>query len=164
MYCRAQDELMSTRAPTASSERFGRTGVPLRTVRGGDERGGFEVSVDKADRVLHTRLWGVWSVSLTTEFCSAVRTFGRGFGGKAWSIIADSRHFSAQSPEVSKLRQETMVDLHRLGCDKIAAVVSTAVYSMQFKRITEQSHVGGSVFADEESALKWIREADARTR
>jgi hypothetical protein len=127
---------------------------------GGDERGGWEVAVDKVDRLVHVKLHGVWRLAVAQEFCTTVLETARAFGGKPWAIIADSTHFGAQAPEISRLRQETMAKLKGLGCEKIAAVVSTVIYSMQFKRITEESHVGGAVFNDEQAALDWIRSDD----
>lgn len=148
---------MSTRG-SLETERKGRSGSPLRRVEGGEARGGWEILVDKADRLVHVKLWGVWQLPVAQEFCAKVLEFARSFNGKSWSIVADSTHFGAQSPDVSRARQETMSKLKGLGCDKIAAVVSTVIYAMQFKRITEESHVGGAVFQDEKSAMDWIYE------
>ena len=148
---------MSTRG-TIEAERRGRSGGVLRRLEGGDPRGGWEIVVDKTDRLVHVKLRGVWHLQVAQEFCTKVLEIGRSFAGKSWSIIADSTHFGAQSPDVSRLRQETMSKLKGLGCDKIAAVVSTVIYAMQFKRITEESHVGGAVFQDEESAMSWVYE------
>jgi hypothetical protein len=148
---------MGTRG-TLETERKGRSGGVLRRVEGSDARGGWEIVVDKTGRLVHLKLRGVWHLQLAQEFCAKVLEFGRAFGGRPWSIVADSTQFGAQSPDVARLRQETMSKVKALGCDKIAAVVSTVIYAMQFKRITEESHVGGAVFQDEESAMAWIHE------
>jgi hypothetical protein len=153
---------MSTRTETTVAARTGRTGVPLRQLKGGDDRGGFEMLMDQIDRIVHIKLWGVWQVSTATDFCSAVHQFGQGFLGKPWSIVADSREFRAQSQEVARLRREAMIDVQRLGCDKIASIGSNVVHAMQFKRIATESHVSSAVFEDETSALEWLHEERRR--
>jgi putative ABC transport system permease protein len=47
---------------------------------------------------------------------------------------------------------------------RIAAVVQTAVYAMQFQRIAGQSRLGHAVFEDEPSARKWLRESSVATK
>jgi hypothetical protein len=126
-------------------------------VRYGDERGGFEIFVDASDGTVHMKLRGIWDIATAEAFCSIIRGIGKGLSARPWAILADSREFSAQSPEVARLRQETMTKLRTLRCEKIAVVAASAVYAMQFKRITVDSHVGGGVFQDEKSALEWIR-------
>ena len=46
-------------------------------LQGGDERGGYEVSAEKGDRLVNAKLWGIWNFALTKEFCSAVVGCGR---------------------------------------------------------------------------------------
>ncbi len=103
------------------------------------------------------KLWGVWHLPVADDFYAAIGEVTTVFAGKRWSIIADSRTFGAQSPDVSRLRQEAMAKARDAGCDKIAAIADKVVYAMQFKRIAEESHVGSAVFQDEETALAWIR-------
>jgi hypothetical protein len=126
-------------------------------VRYGDARGGFEIFVDASDRTVHMKLRGIWDIATAEAFCSTIRGIGKGLSARPWAILADSREFSAQSPDVARLRQETMTKLRALRCEKIAVVAASAVYAMQFKRISVDSHVGGGVFPDEKSALEWIR-------
>jgi hypothetical protein len=142
----------------SESEWKGRSGAPMPRVAGGDERGGFEILVDKGELVVHMKLWGIWHLPLAREFYSSVTEIGHPFGNKPWAIIADSRLFGAQSPDVSRLRQEAMAKARALGCDKIAAIADKVVYAMQFKRIAEESHVGSGVFATVDDALVWVRE------
>jgi hypothetical protein len=125
----------------------------------GDEHGGFEVEVevDRIQCLVRMRLWGVWQLPLAEEFYAAASELATAFAGRRWAIIADSRDFAAQSPDVARLRQEGMKKVRASGCDKIAAIADKVVYAMQFKRIAEESHVGSAVFHDEESALAWIR-------
>ncbi len=125
---------------------------------GGDERGGFEIAVDNVDGVVHLKLWGVWHMPVANEFCACLIDFATAFGGRRWAIVADSARFGAQSQEVSRLRQETMEKLRGLGCEKIASIGSSVIHAMQFKRISNESHLGGAVFVDEKAALEWIHE------
>jgi hypothetical protein len=153
---------MSARS-NLESGRTGRSGAAGRRWEAGDQRGGFEIVVDRVGRLVHMKLWGVWHLPVAEEFHSAVDDIARPFAGKSWAIIADSRLFGAQSPDVSRLRQEAMSKARDAGCGKIAAIADKVVYAMQFKRIAEESHVGSAVFQDEESALAWIRE-DQRSK
>jgi hypothetical protein len=141
-----------------------RTGKSVaRQWKSGDQRGGYEISVDKAERLVHMKLWGVWHLPLAEEFYAVVGDVAVPFAGKRWAILADSKLFGAQSPEVSRLRQGAMEKARNAGCEKIAAVADKVVYAMQFRRIADESHVGSAVFEDEEAALAWIR-ADQRSR
>lgn len=103
------------------------------------------------------KLWGVWHLPVADDFYATIGEVTTVFAGKRWAIIADSKLFGAQSPDVSRLRQEAMSRARDAGCDKIAAIADKVVYAMQFKRIAEESHVGSAVFQDEETALAWIR-------
>jgi hypothetical protein len=136
-----------------SSERSMRSG---QRVQGGDERGGFEVSTDKSDRLISAKLWGVWNFALANEFCSAVVGCGKELSGKAWAIVADARQFDATTPDLARVRQDAMSKAKVLGCERIGAIVSSVAYSRQFMQLTEESRVGGAVFVDEKSALDWI--------
>ncbi|HEV3193909.1 MAG TPA: hypothetical protein VGY54_25565 [Polyangiaceae bacterium] len=124
----------------------------------GNEHGAFEISVDRSDRIARMKLRGVWDIATAEAFCGAILGIGRDLAGRPWAILADSSEFRVQSPEVARLRQETMVKLRTLRCEKIASVASNAVHAMQFKRIAADSHVGSGVFPDEKSALDWIHE------
>lgn len=148
MSTRHKPDLRVVRAPsTKAMERVG-----------GDSRGGFEVAVDKVDCVIHLKLWGVWHMPVANEFCTCLIDFAGAFLGRKWAIVADSERFGAQSQEVSRLRQETMEKLRGLGCDKIASIGSSVIHAMQFKRISNESHLGGAVFENEKAALEWIHE------
>jgi hypothetical protein len=122
-----------------------------------DGRGGFEISVNKAERLVHMNLWGLWSLAFAKDFYSTIREIAVTFSGARWGIVADSRNFAAQSQDVTQFRQQAMGAARNGGCDSIASIGSNAVHSMQFRRIAGESHVGGAVFEDEASAIAWIR-------
>lgn len=140
------------------------TGTTPAPITRDDGRGGFEISVNKAERLVHMKLWGIWNLAFAKDFYSSVRDIATGFSGERWGIVADSRNFSVQSPDVTNFRQMAMTAAGNGGCDSIAAIGSNAVYSMQFKRITGESHVGGAVFEDEAAAFAWIRARQREAR
>lgn len=125
-------------------------------VAAGDERAGFELSVDRARRLIRLRMWGMWDLSVGEQFRSSVLRYARGLEGAPWSILADSREFVAQSAAISEIRRDVMTKIVPMGCHKIGALVEQAVYAMQFKRIANESHVGSAVFHDEDAAIAWV--------
>lgn len=152
---------MTSKRPGRAS---GKPGVdrpaPTAQLKIGDERRGFELSIDKASRMLRVRLWGLWHVATAALFREGIIKLAnevkRDAKGAPWGILVDSRMFVAQSPEVTEVRKRAMVQVGTLGCAKIAAVVDAAVYSIQFKRIASESNIASSVFKDEASALEWL--------
>ena len=127
-------------------------------VHGGDERRGFEIFREDADRLVRMRLWGNWHVTVEAAFRSGILAVARRLAGAPWFILSDSRQFNVQSPEIARLRLEVMTLVTQLGCQKIAAIVSSVRYSQQFLQISEESHARSAVFLDEKSAIDWIYE------
>jgi hypothetical protein len=129
---------------------------PPLNVKGGDERQGFEMAVDRARRLLRMRMWGFWEGPTGELFMAAALLFARGLAGAPWCVLADTREYMAQSERVTELRKQTMIGCSSMGCTKIAAIVSGAAYLMQFKRIANESQVGSATFQDEASAMAWL--------
>lgn len=127
------------------------------TKRAGDEQRGFEVVLDRIGRMIRVKLWGFWEIPMAEAFSSSVVEFGEELRRTSWSALVDSRLFVAQTQRVTEIRQEAMNKLKGLGCTRIAAVTSAAVYTMQFKRIATESHVESAVFNDTQTALEWIQ-------
>ena len=127
----------------------------LPDVKVGDDRAGFELSVDRGRRLIRLRMWGMWDLSIGEQFRTNVLRYGHGLEGAPWSILADSRGFVAQSAAIAEIRRDVMTRIVPMGCRKIAALVEQAVYAMQFKRIANESHVGSAVFHDEDAAIAW---------
>jgi hypothetical protein len=136
------------------------TGAHPPDVKVGDDRGGFEISLDRTRRILRIRMWGLWATSVGEQFRNQVLRLGRGLMGGPWAIFADARDFYAQSAAVTEYRKEGMTKSLAMGCTKIAALVGHAVHGMQFKRIANESHVGSAVFSDEAAALAWVADYD----
>jgi hypothetical protein len=137
----------------------------LPPVQYGDANRGFEILVNKHDRVVRLKLHGIWDVGTAQAFCSAILSIAKELTTGPWGILADSRAFPAQSPDVARLRQETMARVRKLGCRKIASVASSAVYTMQFTRIAEDNHGASRVFPDVKAAIEWLLEGrDEETR
>src|SRR5260370_39857425 len=110
-------------------------------VQHGKEHGAFEISVDWSDRIVHMKLRGVWDIVTAEAFCAAILGIGRELAGRPWAILADSTEFRAQSPEVARLRQDTMVKLCSLRCDKIAVVAERTVDAMKLNGVSVDRHV-----------------------
>jgi hypothetical protein len=146
---------MSTDRTLQTKRRKTGSDAQLPDVRVGDDRGGFELSVDRTRRLIRLRMWGMWDLSVGEQFRTNVLRYGHGLEGAPWSIIADSRAFVAQSAAIAEIRKDVMTRIVPMGCRKIAALVEQAVYAMQFKRIANESHVGSAVFHDEEAAIVW---------
>jgi len=130
-------------------------------VRVGDDRHGFELTLDRPRRLLRLRMWGLWDVEIGEQFRTHTLRHGRGLMGAPWAMVADAREFVAQSAAVTEIRKETMTKCLSMGCTKIAALVGQTVHGMQFKRIANESHVGSAVFSDETAALAWVADYDA---
>lgn len=135
----------------------GRQGA-RRIVRGGAE-GGFEILVDQLARLVRVTLRGVWDAGLAREFGVALRVAAADLGTASWVVLCDSRAFQVQSPEVTQIRQKVMAQIRSQGCEKVALLAASAVYTMQFKRIAVESHMGTASFPDEKSALDWLQAA-----
>jgi hypothetical protein len=91
------------------------------------------------------------------EFRTGLLRFGGELAGSPWYMLCDSRNFPAQNEEITRHRLQTMKMIVAQGCRKLAAVVTTATYGLQFRRLTDESHMQSGVFRDEQSALEWIR-------
>jgi hypothetical protein len=130
----------------------------------GDTNRGFEASIDHDVARLHVRLWGVWDVSIVTQFVAAVETLGTQLAEAPWTSLVDARKFGVQSPELEPLRQKSLDVASRLGCTRMAVVVQSSVYALQFRRLASQGHLLNQSFPDMSSALKWLNGADPSSR
>src|SRR5580698_7796119 len=136
------------------------TTAQLPDVRVGDDRHGFELTLDRPRRLLRLRMWGLWDIETGEQFRTHTLRHGRGLMGAPWAMLADAREFVAQSAAVTEFRKEVMTKSLAMGCTKIAALVGQTVHGMQFKRIANESHVGSAVFSDEAAALAWVSDYD----
>jgi hypothetical protein len=125
--------------------------------RVGDEQVGFELILDKTNRLVRSRFSGVWDNEIAEEVRAGLLRFAKELSEAPWSMFLDSRTFPAQTDEITRHRLQTLRMIMANGCNKLAVVVSTATYGMQARRITDESHVRTGIFRDEQSALEWIR-------
>jgi hypothetical protein len=125
---------------------------------GGDAQQGYAISLQPASHIMRVRLWGFWKYELCVQFRRSILQLGPRLK-RPWCVLCDSREYPTQGAAVTRLRATTMDDLADIGCARIAAVVRTAVYSMQFQRIAGRSRLDHAVFEDEESASRWLRES-----
>jgi hypothetical protein len=130
---------------------------------GGDEHHGYALSLQPANHIMRVRLWGLWKYEMCAQFRRAILRLGRRLD-PPWAVLCDSREYPTQGAAVTRLRATTMDELASIGCARIAAIVQTAVYSMQFQRIAGESRLDHAVFEDEASASRWLRESAAAPR
>jgi hypothetical protein len=138
---------------------FGAQPAPNAGHKAGDANGGFEASADKRNRILRVRLWGLWDTSIAEQFVASVAALGTELSGSPWASLVDARKFMVQSPQILQLRQESLNRAAALGCTKMATLVESAAYSLQFKRLAGTSHIPSETFHDEISAMMWLRKA-----
>ena len=136
--------------------------------RGGDNRAGYEVSVDGVRRILRFRFWGLWDEPMGQAFRDAALIGMRQLSaGGGWCVLADISKYPPQKAEVQKYHAELMDRAPRLGCVRAANLVDNALSAMQIRRLSEQSGLPDfSFFRSEADALRWLAEdvpADTRT-
>lgn len=153
----SQHDPIALDVPTTDTQRRG-LGGSKPDLTSGDERAGFDVTVDRSARILRLRMWGLWDEALAERFRSGTLKCASTLTGAPWAILADASQFVAQSAVVTQKRKEVMVKAIPMGCTKIAAIVGQAVHRMQFTRIANESHVSSAVFKDEVTAVAWIIE------
>jgi hypothetical protein len=124
--------------------------------RHGDDVEGFFLHLDEPKRLLHMRLWGLWETETAEVFVAHILEFADRLRGSPWGILIDGRRFVAQSPKITEMREATMRKVAGLGCTRMANVVTSAAYQMQFNRITAASHIQAQVFLDEIAAREWL--------
>ncbi|GAC1582359.1 MAG: hypothetical protein NVS3B20_26950 [Polyangiales bacterium] len=130
--------------------------APTNRLTAGDERGGFEAIAEKGRHLLVVRLWGHWDEAIARQFVAAVESLGADLSRKSWGSLVDSRRFMVQSPAIQELRQESVQRAVVLGCTKMAVLVTSAVYKLQFKRMSRIANVHTEFFVDEKAALAWL--------
>ncbi|MGA3122477.1 MAG: hypothetical protein ABSF69_17065 [Polyangiaceae bacterium] len=122
------------------------------------ERGGFALEFDAVGPIIHATMSGFWDVTVAQRFRAEILAMCARVGGKKWSALVDSRTFLAQTPDVTRHRQETMILIMNEGCKRIAAIVSeNGTYAMQFARIASEVGVANATFLDPALALDWVR-------
>jgi hypothetical protein len=126
------------------------------SVVAGDARAGFDAHIDKQGRRLHVRLWGVWDVTMARSFVEAVKRLGGELGPLPWTSLVDARKFVIQDPAIESHRQESLRVAASLGCKRMATLVASAVYALQFKRLAERGHVVSQTFEYTYAAVNWL--------
>jgi hypothetical protein len=147
-------------AERSSPRKNGTPNLGAHDVTVGDEKAGFEVYVDRPRRVVRLRMWGFWDAAIGEQFHTVMLRFAKGLDGRTWGILADSRQYPAQTAKVAEVRKDVMKRIAPMGCKRIGALVTQAVYSMQFTRIATESHVASKTFHDEAAALDWVADHD----
>jgi hypothetical protein len=128
--------------------------------KAGDAKGGFELSADRKMRLLRARLWGLWDVPVAEQFVASVGECGTELqSASPWSSLVDARKFMVQPQQILQLRSESLARAAALGCTKMATIVDSAVYSLQFKKLAGANHIQTQTFPDELSAMTWLRKS-----
>jgi hypothetical protein len=122
----------------------------------GDEVEGFIMELDGPSHLIHMRLWGLWEMATAERFFASVLEFAERLRGSPWGVLVDGRRFIAQSPKITALREGTMRKIGMLGCTRMANIVTSAAYQMQFSRIAAASHMEAKIFVDEVAAREWV--------
>jgi hypothetical protein len=122
----------------------------------GDEVEGFTMELDGPNHLIHMRLWGLWEMATAERFFASVLEFAERLRGSPWGVLVDGRRFVAQSPKITELRERTMRKMGPLGCTRMANIVTSAAYQMQFSRIAAASHMEAKIFMDEATAREWV--------
>ncbi|HSY22122.1 MAG TPA: hypothetical protein VK841_08415, partial [Polyangiaceae bacterium] len=111
-----------------------------------DPHAGFEARIERHRRLVRIRLWGQWRIATCRRFCETMLRFAAELEGQRWTMFVDSRGFSAQSQEITRLRQETMAKVAKMDCAKLAAITHQPVYAMQLRRIADPSGLPITLF------------------
>jgi hypothetical protein len=122
----------------------------------GDEVEGFSMELDEPNHLIRMRLWGLWEMATAERFFASVLEFAERLRGSPWGVLIDGRRFIAQSPKITEMREKTMHKIAMLGCTRMANVVTSAAYQMQFSRIAAASHIQAQIFVDEVAAREWV--------
>jgi hypothetical protein len=130
------------------------------SIAAGDARAGFEARIDKQVRRLHVRLWGIWDATMAKSFVAAVDRLGRELGPMPWTSLVDARRFVVQDPLIEPHRQESLKVAASLGCGKMATLVESSVYALQFKRLADRGHLVSQTFKDMHAAVTWLGQAE----
>lgn len=125
---------------------------------GGDPQIGFRVTQDRARRLVRIEVWGLWTDVVGEEFRTACTAAFRGIqNGERWAVLADISRYPPQRPSVQQVHADMMELSVKLGIDKAANLVSSALSRLQIKRLSEESGLPlFSFFSDEAQALKWL--------
>lgn len=97
---------------------------------------------------------------MAKSFVAAVERLGRELGPLPWTSLVDARRFVVQDPLIEPHRQESLKVAASLGCSKMATLVESSVYALQFKRLADRGHVVSRTFKDLNAAVTWLAEAE----
>lgn len=129
--------------------------------RGGDERAGYESSVDLSRRLLSARFWGFWDLRMVRECNDGLLAQYRELkaAGGPWYVLINHSRFATQKAEVQAEIAKTMSDALALGMKRAASVVGSTVTQLQLRRLGAASGLPAylfSFFNSEEEARAWL--------
>lgn len=95
-------------------------------------------------------------MTMAKSFVEAVKQLGGELGPLPWTSLVDARKFVIQDPEIEPHRLESLRVAASLGCKRMATVVGSAVYALQFKRLAERGQVVSQTFEYAYAAVSWL--------
>ncbi len=122
---------------------------------------GYELSIDRKNKVVTIRGWGLWDKELAQTYLEEYKKKATEIsaGGAPWYVLVDYRDFPAQTREVQEIVKKAMRFSRDHGVRKQARVVPDMVTSMQIKRLSEETGLPENAhFASETEALQWLLE------
>jgi hypothetical protein len=132
------------------------TGSVVPAARAGDDRRGFEVSVDVANRILRVRSWGIWDVDLAERYRDAMVAAFAKLGRRPWSVLSDRRRSHSQSEPVQAIMHDVMEKATEMGRSRAAVLITSPSAKLQMRRLAGETHVAQRYFDDDSDALAWL--------
>jgi hypothetical protein len=72
----------------------------------------------------------------------------------------DARKFVIQDPMIEPHRLQSLKVAASLGCRKMATLVESSMYALQFKRLADRGHVVNQTFQDMSAAMTWLAQVE----
>ena len=136
--------------------------VPAR--RGGNERAGFAIRANKQGRLLLLELWGLWDATVARAFRTEALAAYAEMGHGPWFVLSQSRRYMPQKDEIQAIHEECTTVALSQGLARVAVLVDSALSHVQIRRLLEEAGSPPHLrfFTDEEDALAWLAEPQAR--
>ena len=118
---------------------------------GGDEKRGFEASVDAQRGLLHVRMWGLWDDTVIEAYEQSLEPLFARLNGGPWAAITDRRLSPAQRPEVSDRIRAVIYRGVAFGCAHIAVITEASSTKLQHWRLMQQAGLTSVSFHEDDA-------------
>ncbi|MEH3046560.1 hypothetical protein [Sphingomonas adhaesiva] len=121
----------------------------------------FEIVFDPAQRVLHLKLTGFWTMETMARFAKELHTTSTMISERygTFATLSDSRDFPIQSAEVSERFERIRARGLEAKSGPTAIVVASQLSKFQAERLLKTKH--NRVFLDRAEAEAWLAEQSA---